>query len=48
MKSQTIPGSKQQSSRGLKVATLLFLTPLLLMLSPQSALGQGRQTPPAT
>ena len=41
MKIQNIPGSHKQSSRWLKAATLLFLATCLLMLSPQSALGQG-------
>src|SRR5580692_1640754 len=41
MKAQTILASKQQRSRGLNAATLLLLTPLLLMLGPQIALGQG-------
>jgi hypothetical protein len=41
MKAQTILASKQQRLRGLNAATLLLLTPLLLTLGPQSALGQG-------
>ena len=41
MKTPNIPGSYKQFSRRLKAATLLLLAPLFLMLSPQTALGQG-------
>src|ERR1700691_177294 len=40
MKTQNIPGSHQQSSRGAAI-NLLLLTPLFLILSLSNAVGQG-------